>query len=182
MKRSSQSYQIALTAIAVAFAAGALTLGTYVDVLLGAGYVIAVFALMAPLAKDYLWGASLGFLAVLLLTFLFCGFSFLTLVPYAVFFGLHPIVNYLQRKYVKKRPLFLLCEGGKAIWFDLAMWLSFHLLAGVLGFTEAFWYDTVIRYFFLILFVGGTLIFFVYDAVVFYAQRCVNAVMRRLRK
>lgn len=182
MKKSSQSYQIALSAIACAFAAAALTLGSYVDVLLGAAYVIAVFALMAPLAKDYVWGDALCYLATLLLTFLFCGFSFLYLAPFAVFFGLHPLVNYLQRRYLKKKPLFFLCEVVKAVWFDLAMWLSFTLLSGVLGLAEAFWYDFVIQYFYYVLFIGGTLFFAVYDALIFYCQRCVNAVLRRLRK
>ena len=183
MKKNSQSYQIALSAIAVALASGALALGNYVDVLLGAAYVVAVFALMIPLARDYLWGASLGFIAILLLTFLFCGFSFLTLLPFAVFFGLHPIVNYLQKRFVKKKPLFWLCEPVKAVWFDLAMWLSFRFVfVPVLGLSEAAWYPFVEQYFFLVLFVGGTLFFAVYDALVFYAQRSMGAVLRRLRK
>ncbi len=182
MKGSSQSYQIALSAIACAFASAALTLGSYVDVLLGAAYVIAVLALMIPLARDYLWGDALCYVATFLLTFLFCGFSYLYLVPFAVFFGLHPLANYLQRRFVKKRPLFFLCEILKAVWFDLAVWLSFSLLGEVLGLTQAAWYPYVEKYFFLVLFVGGTLFFALYDALVFYAQRCVNAVLRRLRK
>ncbi len=183
MKKNSKSYQIALSAIAVAVASGALALGSWVDVFLGVGYVIAVIALMAPLAKDYLWGASLGYIATLLLTFLFCGFSYLTLVPYAVFFGLHPIVNYLQKKYVKRKSVFFLCEPVKAVWFDLAMWLSFRLVfVPVLELESAFWYEFVEKYFFYVLFIGGTLFFALYDALVFYAQRCVNAVLRRLRK
>lgn len=183
MKRPSRSYEIALSAIACAFAAGALTLGSYVDVLLGAGYVVAVFALMLPLARGLWWGDALCYIATLLLTGIFCGFSFLTLVPFAVFFGLHPIVNYLQRRYVRKKPLFLMCELGKAVWFDLAMWLSFRLVfVPLLGLENAFWYPFVEEYFYLVLFVGGTLFFAFYDALVFYAQRCVNAVMRRLRK
>ena len=183
MKRASQSYQIALAAISCAFATGALTLGSYVDVLLGAAYVVAVFALMVPLARDFWWGDALCYLATLLLTFLFCGFSFLYILPFAVFFGLHPLVNYLQKRFVKNRALFLLCEAVKAVWFDLAMWLSFRLvLVPVFGLDQAFWYPYVEKYFFLILFLGGTLFFAVYDAFVFYCQKCVNAVLRRLRK
>ncbi len=183
MKKSSKSYQIALSAIACAAAAGALTLGSYVDVLLGACYVIAVFALMVPLAKDFVWGDALCYLATILLTALFCGFSFLYLVPFAVFFGLHPIVNYLQRRYIKPKPLFFICEIVKAVWFDLAMWLSFRLVfVPVFGLEAAAWYPFVEKYFFLVLFVGGTVFFAVYDAVVFYGQKCVDAVLRRLRK
>lgn len=183
MKRSSKSEQIALSAIACAFAAGALTLGNYVDVLLGAAYAVAVFALMIPLARGFVWGDALCFLATVLLTGLFCAFSFLTLLPFAVFFGLHPLVNYLQRRYVKGKPLFLLLELVKAAWFDLSMWLSFRLVfVPVFGLDSAFWYPYVEQYFFLVLFLGGTLFFAVYDVFVFYCQRCVNGVLRRLRK
>ncbi len=183
MKKSSKSYQIALAAISCAFAAGALTLGSYVDVLLGAAYVVALIALMVPLAENFVWGDALCYLATLFLTFLFCGFSFLYLVPFAVFFGLHPLANYLQKRFVKKKPLFFVIEAVKAAWFDLSMWLSFRLVfVPVFGLTEAFWYPFAEKYFFLVLFLGGTVFFALYDALVFYAQRCVNAVLRRIRK
>ena len=129
MKRPSKSFEIVLSAIACAVAAGALTLGCYVDVLYAAGILLAVFAMMVPLSKDFIWGAALSFLGSALLSFLFYGFSIFKLVPYLLFFGLHPIVNHIQLKYVKHKwihaPVMLL----KAVWFILSMWLSFHLLA-----------------------------------------------------
>lgn len=182
MKRPSQAKQIALSAISCAFATAALTLGNYVDVLFGAAYVLAVLSLMLPLAADSVWGDALCFAATLLLSFFTCSFFFPRLVPFAVFFGLHPLANYLQKKYVKRKPLLLLCELCKAVWFDLAMWLSFSLLAGILGLESAFWYDTVMKYFYLILFLGGTLFFAIYDVLIFYCQKSVNAVLARLRK
>ena len=105
MRRPSKSFEIALSAIACAVAAMALTLGSYVDFLLAAGYLVAVYALMVPLAKHFIWGNVLAFLAAVLLAFLFCGFAIFQLLPFAAFFGLHPLVNYLQRRYVKKKWL-----------------------------------------------------------------------------
>lgn len=183
MKRPSRSYEIALSAIACAFAAGALTLGSYVGVLLAAGYVVAVFALMAPLAKDFLWGAGLALAGALLLAFLFCGFSFLYLIPFAAFFGLHPLANYLQTRYLRKPPLFAAGEIVKAVWFDLVMWLSYRLVfVPLYGLENAFWYPFMEKYFFLVIFFGGTVFFAVYDAVMFYCQRAVNALVRRIRR
>ena len=71
MKRQSRSFEIALSAIACAIAVCALTLGAYVDFLLAAGFLIAVFALMVPLAKDFVWGYVLALLATVILSFLF---------------------------------------------------------------------------------------------------------------
>ncbi len=183
MKRQPRAFIIALSGISAAVAAGALTLGSYVPVLLAAGYVIAVLALMMPLAKDVWWGSALTFCAALLLAFLFCGFSFINLIPFAAFFGLHPIANYLQKRYAKHPALFAVCEAVKAVWFDLVMWLSFDLVfVPLFGLENAFWYSFVRQYFFLVLFFGGTVFFLVYDAVIFYAQRAVNALLRRIRR
>ena len=87
MKRSSRAFQVALAGISTAIAAGALTLGSYVDFMLAAGYLLAIFALMIPLSKDFIWGYVLALAASVLLAFLFCGFAFLKLVPFVAFFG-----------------------------------------------------------------------------------------------
>lgn len=183
MKRSSRSFEIALAGISAAVSTAALTLGSYVSFLLAACYIVAVFALMVPLSKGFVWGAGMSFLASVLLSFLFCGFSFLNLIPFAAFFGLHPIVNHLQKRFVKRPPLHAVCEVVKAVWFDLVMWLSFRLVfVPVFGLEEAFWYPTVEKYFFLVLFLGGTVFFAVYDAIIFYAQRTVDTILRRIRR
>lgn len=183
MKRSSRTFEIALSAIACAVAALALTLGSYVDVLLVAGYLVADFALMVPLAKNYFWGALLAYLGAVLLAFMFCGFSVFMLMPFLVFFGLHPLVNHLQRRYAKRpwqKALFFL---GKAVWFDLAMWLMWtFVLVPVFGVDSATWYPFVQRYFFAVLFVGGTLFFAVYDYMIFLCQRSADIAIRRIRR
>ncbi len=183
MKRPSKSFEIALSAISCAVVALALTLASYVSFLMAAGYLLAVFALMVPLAKDLFWGEILAFLGGLLLALLFGGFAFyMNLLPFAAFFGLHPVVNRLQMKYVKKKawyaPAFLL----KAAWFDGAMLLIWFTLAGVLGFQSAMWYDWVKQYLYLVAFLGGTLFFAFYDAMMFLCQISVNKIIARIRR
>ncbi len=183
MKRASKAFEIALSGVACAVAAGALTLGSYVGVLLIACILVAEIAIMAPLSKDHLWGAALCYLGALLLSFLFTGFYFINLIPFAVFFGLQPIANYLQKRFARNKIVFWAAEAGKAVWFDLAMWLSFRFVfVPVFGLTETFWYPFVEKYFFLVLFLGGTVFFAVYDYLIFYCQRAVNSLVRRIRR
>ncbi len=181
MKRASRSFEIALSAVSCAVAALALTAGGYLHFLLFAGILIAVYALMVPLAKGFYWGAALAFLGAVLLAFLFCGFSFLTLIPFAVFFGLHPFANELQARFVKKKWGAALCFLGKAVWFDLAMWLSWSLVfVPVLGADQMVWYPYIEPYFYYVLFLGGTLLFALYDYLIFLCRRSVLFALRRI--
>lgn len=183
MKKPTKSFEIVLSAISCAVAAGALTAGSYVNFLYAAGIIIAVFALMIPLSKDFYWGASLAFLGSALLTFLFYGFSIFKLVPYLTFFGIHPIINRVQLKFVKKKWLHALIEVAKAVWFDLAAWLSFALLAvNIFGLNETVWYDWVMQYFHLVLWIGGTVAFLLYDIMTFLCQRSADLLIKRIRR
>lgn len=182
MKKPTKSFEIVLSAIACAVATGALTAGSYVNFLYAAGIIIAVFSLMIPLSKDFYWGASLAFLGSALLTFLFYGFSIFKLVPYLAFFGLHPIINRIQFKFVKKKWLHALIEVGKAVWFVLAMWLSFYLLQEIFALNETTWYDFVMQYFHYILWFGGAAVFLIYDLLIFLCQRSADLLIKRIRR
>lgn len=176
MKKPLKAFEIALSAIACAAAAGFLMLGSVSPFLLATGYLVAAFAMMVPLSKDFWWGSALCFLAAGLLAL---PLSLWKVVPYFVFFGLHPIVNRLQMRFVKKKPLIVLCEIVKAVWFDLAMWLSWIVLTRMAGMEFPGYIET---YFFYILFLGGTLFFFVYDALIFACQKSVDVIVYRIRK
>lgn len=183
MKRPSKSFEIALSAIACAVGAGALTLGSYVDVFLAAGYLLAVFAIMVPLSKNFPVGAVLCFIGSVLLAFLFCGFAIFQLLPFVAFFGLHPVINWLQQRYVRKKPIHVAIFFAKAVWFDLAMWLGWHLvLVPIFGVNEAVWYPFVEKYFFLVLFLGGTIFFAVYDYLIILCQKSIDRIVRRIRR
>ena len=176
MKKPTKSFEIALSAIAAAFAAGFLMLGTLNPFLLATGYLVATFALMVPLSKDFVWGSLLAFLAAGLIAL---PVALWKIVPYAVFFGLHPIVNYLQKKYVKRTPFKALCLIGKAVWFDFSMWLSFFVLTAMAGMPFS---DFIVRFFYYIVFLGGTLFFVVYDVMIFFCQRSADIAVRRIRR
>lgn len=183
MRRPSKSFEIALSAIACAVAAVALTVGSYVDIFFAAGYLVAIFAFMIPLAKDFVWGAALAYVGACILAFLFCGFAILRILPFIAFFGLHPIVNWVQRKFVHKKPLHALCFLGKALWFDLAMWLLWAvILVPFFGIESQAWYPFVARYFYLVLFLGGTVFFAAYDYLIFLCQRSANITVKRIRR
>ena len=182
MKRPSKSFEIALSGIACALATLSLTLGAYVDVLLAAGYILAVFALMVPLAKDFVWGAALAFLGASLLAFLTSAFKIINLAPFMMFFGLHPIVNFLQKKYVHKPPVHIAVELFKALWFDGVLLFMWFVLAPVFGLNELTFYPYLEKYLYYIVFFGGTLLFILYDYMIFLCQRSVNVVVRRLRR
>ena len=182
MKRPSKSFEIALSAIACAVAALALTLGSYVNVMTAAGYLIASFALMVPLSKDFVWGNILACAGATLLAFLFCGLAIIRIAPFAIFFGLHPLVNYLQKKYVHKFPVHVGVFFVKAAWFDGALLFMWFFLAPVFGFDQASWYPFVQDYLYLIVFPGGTVVFAAYDYLIFLCQRSVNAAVKRIRR
>jgi len=176
MKKPSRSFEIALSAIACAFAAGFLMLGSVNPFLLATGYLVAAFALMVPLSKDFVWGAALGYLAA---GFIALPVSLWKILPYFVFFGLHPIVNYVQRKHVKRDVFKALCFVGKAVWFDFSMWLSYAVLTAMAGMTFPDWIE---QFFFIVIFVGGTLFFFFYDLMMFACQRSADRAIRQIRR
>ena len=180
MKKQSRSFEIALSAIACAVAALALTMGSYVRFLLAAGYLIAVFALMVPLAKEQILGFCLAYAGAALLAFFFAGLAIVQILPFIVFFGLHPLANYFQKKYVHKTLLHGLLFLVKAVWFDLSLWLGWVVLEEFLGLTAMTWYDLIAQNLYLILFLGGTAVFAVYDYMIFLCQRAMNAVIRRI--
>ena len=182
MKRPSKSYEIALSAIACAFAAIALTIGSYVDTLLPSGYILAVFALMLPLSKQFIWGNALAFVGACLLAFLFNIGGVLKLIPFFMFLGLHPLMNFLQKKFIKSKILHGVAFAVKALWFDGMLLFTWFVLTPVFGLTELTFYDILEKYLWYIVFFGGTVLFAAYDIAIFMCQRTMDAVVRRLRK
>ncbi len=176
MKKEKPSFEIALSAIACALSAGCLMLGSLVPFLLATGYLLGSFAVMIPLSKNYLRGAFLCYLAAGLIA---VWVNPVNIIPYAVFFGLHPIVNYLQKKYITFKPIFFVVEAVKTVWFVLSMWLSYFVLKSLAGFVFP---EFLEQYFYLILFLGGTLFFFGYDFLIFRCQQSANVIIRRLRR
>lgn len=176
--KKSRSFEIALSAIACAVAAAFLMLGSLNPFLLATGYLIGTFALMVPLSKGFVWGNVLAFIGASLLAL---PLSLWKIVPFAVFFGLHPLVNYLQKKYVKKNRIKGICLLLKAVWFDLAMLLSWYVLTGMAGMEEVF-SEWIGEYLYYVIFIGGTLFFCAYDYMIFLCQKSVDRAIYRIRR
>lgn len=181
--KNSKSFEIALSGVSCAVAVLFLSLGILSGWLTATGYFVGVIALMVPLSKKFYFGDFFAYLGTCILT-LIMGVAgrFWDLVPFIMFFGLHPLVNALQIKFKINRWLALLV---KAVWFDCTLIVGYFLVyGGLLGGTllpeEV--YDVINRYIYLFIFTLGTLIFVVYDFLVFKCQSAVNALMYRIRK
>ena len=174
MKRKITSYQIALSALACAIATLFLTVGIYSDILLFTGYLVASIALMMPLAKQSYWGYVLAYIATSVLTVLFSSFRFWNVLPFVMFFGLHPLVNELQLKVKINR--WVACVM-KALWFDATMYLTWRFLFGMTT-TVAF----VDKFIIPIILIGGTAFFGLYDYLTYRCRAIVNTTVSRISK
>lgn len=166
MKRLS-TYEIALSAVACAAATLALTFGALYSPMRFTGYLVGCLAVMLPLSCSYYGGAALCYIGSSLLALMFSGFRFIEIMPFALFFGLHPIVNALQKKFRVNKYL---SYAIKAAWFDVAAYLTWKLVFSMntaLPFLD--------KYIVPIILVGGTLFFIAYDILIFRTQAAVNA-------
>ncbi len=117
----------------------------------------------------------MAYVATLLLTVLMIGTAgyFIDLLPFILFFGLHPLLNDLQEKLkVKKWLAFLV----KCVWFDGAMLLFWWLVVQTTGVN---WLDA---YALPIVLVGSTLYFVMYDYAFYRLNKQVFALVARILK
>lgn len=168
------AYEIALSALACAIAVIFLTIGVYTEVLLFTGYLFACVALMLPLSKQCYLGYVLAYIATCLLTLVFISFRFWDLLPFIMFFGLHPLVNELQLKIKINR--WVAC-AIKALWFDATMYLTWRFLFGMTT-TVAF----VDKFIIPIILIGGSAFFVLYDYLTYRCRGIVNVTVYRISK
>ena len=173
MKKIS-AYEIALSALACAFATICLTLGVYSNLLLFTGYLVACIALMLPLSKGSYVGYALAYVATCILSLIFSAARFFDLLPFIMFFGLHPLVNELQLKIKINR--WLAC-GIKALWFDGTMYVVWRF---VFAMTTTF--PFVDKYIIPILLIGGTLFFVAYDYLMYKWRIIINSLVKRITR
>ncbi len=174
MKRIT-AHEVALAGISTAIATISLAVGNITAVLLFTGYLVASVALSLPLAKGSYIGYALAYVATVLLTLLIIGTGgyFIDLLPFILFFGVHPLLNELQVKYRINRWLALIV---KTVWFDGAMLLFWWLIVQTTGVT---WLDA---YALPIILIGGSSLFFFYDRTFFRLRIVVYALVKRISK
>lgn len=171
--RKISAYEIALSGLSAALSTVLLVIGTITPVLLFTAYLVSCVALMLPLSRGAYLGFLFAFFTTGILSLLFVGAGFLfELLPFLIFFGLHPLVNELQiQKGWKKWWAF----AGKALWFDGAMYLTWRFtfeMTTVVNLPEL----AVIA----LLITLGTGFFYFYDYTMFKCRAQVNALVNRL--
>ncbi len=177
------SFEIALSGVSCAVAVLFLSLGILSGWLLATGYFIGVLAMMVPLSKNFYKGGFFAYIGTCVLALIMgAAAKFWDIVPFIVFFGVHPLVNALIKKSKLSFWIFL---PIKALWFDGMLIVGYYLIyGGVMGgtmFPQSV-YDTITKYFFLLVFTVGTLIGVIYDFLVSRTQLAVNALVARIRK
>jgi hypothetical protein len=172
--RKISAYEIALSALSCAISTIFLVVGVYSELLLFTGYLLGCVALMLPLAKRSFWGYALSYLATCILSFIFGAGRFLDLLPFVMFFGLHPLVNELQLK--TKINRWVACFV-KAAWFDGAMYVIWRFVFAVT--TEIPFVD---KYFLPIILVFGTVFFVFYDYAMYKWRAGVNTLVARITR
>lgn len=168
------AYEIALSALACALATTLMTVGVYSSIFLFTGYLFACVALMLPLAKKSYIGYFLAYVATCLFSLIFCSAFFFDVLPFIMFFGLHPLVNELQLK--TKINTWVACLI-KAAWFDCTMYVIWRFVFDMTT-TITFVDQFIIP----IIFIGGTLFFIAYDYVMFKSRILVNRLVERITR
>ena len=171
--RKIGAYEVALAGVSTALATLFLVVGTIAPVLLFTAYLVACVVLMLPLSKGFYGGYLFAYIATSVLTLLFLGAGFLfELLPFLLFFGLHPLVNELQLKYRwNKWGAFFV----KALWFDGALYCAWRFAFDMTT-AIALPHEAVIA----LLLVLGTALFYLYDYTTFLCRARVNALVARL--
>ncbi len=164
---------IALSGLASAFALIFIIIGGYFPTFDISCLFMASLMVMIPLAKDTIKGAILCYISVFLLSFIFTFGHFEICIAYGLFFGLHPIVNYLQVKKIKKTWLISII---KTIWFLVIAFLMFYILKMFIVENEF-----INKYLPLVILIGGSVFFIVYDFVMLRFQKNLNVIIKRLK-
>ncbi len=172
--RKITSHEIALSALSCAIATILLTVGIYAELLLFTGYLLGCIALMLPLAKQSYLGYLLSYIATCILSFIFNAGRFLDLLPFAAFFGLHPLINELQLK--TKINRWVAC-GIKALWFDGTAYLLWRWVFAV---TTGFAF--LDEYIFWIILTAGSAFFIFYDYAMYKWRAVVNSTVARITR
>ena len=164
---------IALSAISTALCTMLLVFGAYFPTFDLSCMFMASLVVTLPLAKNSYKGAILTYLASLLFALIFANSNFTVVVCFAVFFGLHPILNnYLIKKNAKMVNIFTII---KVLWFTALCYVMYYLLN---MFTDVSEY--LKEYAIYIIFIGGLVLGFVYDVAFIRIQKATILILKRL--
>ncbi|MBR2337345.1 MAG: hypothetical protein IKA61_05340 [Clostridia bacterium] len=176
MKRSKV---IALSAICSAFAIIFMTVGAFVPVFDYSAIFMASMCTMVPLAKKSWTGGLMTGMATVALSFIFFfGTNPAMVVTYAIFFSAHPTVSWLLKE---KKLNKVLAMAIKAVWFVGALLLIYLLFSSFLFESSILNNETFKKYAYLVLAVGGVILFVVYDLIMTYFQTAIDKTIEKLK-
>lgn len=181
-KKNSPAFELALSGISCAAASGALALGLLSGYLVATGYLVGIVALMVPLSKQFFKGGFLAYAGTCILAVVLgAAGKFWDLVPFAMFFGLHPLLNALQIRFKINKWLAL---AIKAVWFDCTLIAGYFLIYVVGGISLPAEIEAIINGWrlYVIIFTLGSAVFFIYDYLIFKVQIMVNTLVFRVIK
>lgn len=160
--REGRSHQIALAGVSSALSLIAFTLSYYVKpVTLGFSVLAAVF-LMIPLTKDYWLGGILSYVAVSIISFFIGNIKS---IPFIIFFGLYAIVQwgldiaFFRVEKISKPIKYVITWIIKLAYFQLVVFISWEFLQIMIADINIFG----LKMTYLILSLGGTVVFILYD-------------------
>lgn len=164
---------IAISALSSGFIVILLTVGAYFPTFDLSCLFMASLVTMLPLSKNSYPGATLAVIASSILSLFVSGFRFQIVLPFFLFFGFHPLVNHLAQKKKFNKWITL---AVKDVWFVLTL-----LLMQFLSEIIAIDIESIERFIYPILIVGGALAFFVYDWFMLRFQTYTDLLIKRLK-
>lgn len=174
-----QSRVVALSAICSAFAIIFLTMGAFIPVFDYSAIFMASMCTMLPLAKKSWKGGIMTYLATVALSFIFFfGTNPAMVVTFAIFFGAHPTVNFLFREKSFNK---IIATVIKTVWFVGALLLVYTLFSSFLFEESILSNQTFQKFAYLILAVGGALLFIVYDLIMSHFQTAIDKTVEKLK-
>ena len=160
-----------------------LSLGIISGIFVVTGYMFGILALMVPLSKNFYLGDFLAYIGTCILALVFgAAAGFWDLIPFIMFFGLHPLLNALQKKFNINKWLAL---AVKAVWFDCTLIASYFIIfGGIIG--ASYLPQDILKvvndYIYLFIFTLGTAFFALYDYLISGCQRTVNHIVNKIKK
>ena len=174
-----QSRVIALAAISSAFAIIFLAMGAIVPTFDYTAIYMASMCTMLPLAKKSWKGGIMTCLATIALSFIFFfGSNPAMVVTYAIFFGAHPTISYLfnEKKFNK-----ILAVIIKSVWFVGSLLFIYTLFSSFLFEDSLLSNPFFKKYAYLIISIGGIVLFIAYDLIMAYFQRALEKTVEKLK-
>ncbi|MBE5743673.1 MAG: hypothetical protein E7358_03035 [Clostridiales bacterium] len=163
---------IALSAVSTALGVIFLVIGAYFQTFDLSALFMSSIAMMLPLSKNSIKGAVFTYFATSLLSFCFALSRFYVPLLYVLFFGIHPIINYIQLN-SKKKLWFLYVV--KCIWFIGVVFLMYYALTMFVVEIES-----IKKFIPIILVVAGAVFYVAYDFIMIRFQKMSFNLIKRL--